>query len=140
MIKKELEKDPELAKESWDRFLPNFKKRTQSKRRVPHNVTDKTKKTYTPFPPAQEKSKVDLQIEWRVLLEQAGKGAQSERRQGHKDEGEDGGKAERTIERIRSAGRRRREKEEEAKAGGGRGEGKKKKKKSKDVEANGDAE
>jgi ribosomal RNA assembly protein len=63
MIKKELAKDPELVNESWDRFLPNFKKRSLSKRRVPHNVTDKSKKTYTPFPPPQEKSKVDLQIE-----------------------------------------------------------------------------
>lgn len=63
MIKKELEKDPELKNENWDRFLPNFKKRTLSKRRVPHKVTDKTKKVYTPFPPPQEKSKVDLQIE-----------------------------------------------------------------------------
>ncbi|KAF5570360.1 hypothetical protein H9Q69_013486 [Fusarium xylarioides] len=63
MIKKELAKDPELATESWDRFLPNFKKRTLSHRRVPHKVTDKAKKTYTPFPPAPEKSKVDKQIE-----------------------------------------------------------------------------
>ncbi|KAJ6013917.1 hypothetical protein N7540_008508 [Penicillium herquei] len=63
MIKRELAKDPTLANESWDRFLPNFKKRTLSKRRVPHVVTDKTKKVYTPFPPAPEKSKVDLQIE-----------------------------------------------------------------------------
>jgi len=63
MIKRELAKDPELVNENWDRFLPNFKKRTQSKRRVPHTVTDKTKKVYTPFPPVQEKSKVDLQIE-----------------------------------------------------------------------------
>ncbi|KAJ5731966.1 hypothetical protein N7493_003447 [Penicillium malachiteum] len=63
MIKRELAKDPTLANESWDRFLPNFKKRTLSKRRVPHVVTDKSKKVYTPFPPAPEKSKVDLQIE-----------------------------------------------------------------------------
>jgi ribosomal RNA assembly protein len=63
MIKRELQKDPELAGESWDRFLPHFKKRNLSKRRVPHNVTDKSKKVYTPFPPPQEKSKVDLQIE-----------------------------------------------------------------------------
>lgn len=63
MIRKELEKDPELAEENWDRFLPDFKKRTLSKRRVPHKVTDKSKKVYTPFPPPQEKSKVDLQIE-----------------------------------------------------------------------------
>ncbi|KAF7595882.1 hypothetical protein BBP40_004375 [Aspergillus hancockii] len=63
MIKRELAKDPTLANESWDRFLPNFKKRTLSKRRTPFKVTDKTKKVYTPFPPAPEKSKVDLQIE-----------------------------------------------------------------------------
>ncbi|KAJ5444600.1 KRR1 small subunit processome component [Penicillium daleae] len=63
MIKRELAKDPTLATESWDRFLPNFKKRTLSKRRVPFKVTDKEKKVYTPFPPAPEKSKVDLQIE-----------------------------------------------------------------------------
>jgi len=63
MIKRELAKDPELAGESWDRFLPHFKKRNLQKRRVPHNVTDKSKKVYTPFPPPQEKSKIDLQIE-----------------------------------------------------------------------------
>ncbi|KAJ5215427.1 uncharacterized protein N7498_001834 [Penicillium cinerascens] len=63
MIKRELAKDPTLANESWDRFLPNFKKRTLSKRHVPFKVTDKAKKVYTPFPPAPEKSKVDLQIE-----------------------------------------------------------------------------
>ncbi|QSS64214.1 ribosomal RNA assembly protein mis3, partial [Histoplasma capsulatum] len=63
MIKKELAKDPKLANESWDRFLPHFKKRTLSKRRKPFKVTDKSKKVYTPFPPPQEKSKVDLQIE-----------------------------------------------------------------------------
>jgi ribosomal RNA assembly protein len=63
MIKRELQKDPELAGESWDRFLPHFKKRNLGKRRVPLKVTDKSKKVYTPFPPPQEKSKVDLQIE-----------------------------------------------------------------------------
>ena len=63
MIKRELAKDPTLASESWDRFLPNFKKRTLSRRRVPHKVTDKSNKVYTPFPPAPEKSKVDRQIE-----------------------------------------------------------------------------
>jgi ribosomal RNA assembly protein len=63
MIKKELAKDPDLKDQSWDRFLPQFKARTLSKRRKPHNVTDKSKKSYTPFPPPQEKSKVDLQIE-----------------------------------------------------------------------------
>lgn len=63
MIKRELQKDPELANESWDRFLPHFKRRNLNKRRVPHKVVDKSDKPYTPFPPPQEKSKVDLQIE-----------------------------------------------------------------------------
>jgi ribosomal RNA assembly protein len=63
MIKRELAKDPALKGESWDRFLPNFKKKTLSKRHEPRRVTDKSKKVYTPFPPPQEKSKIDLQIE-----------------------------------------------------------------------------
>ena len=63
MIKRELMKDPELANENWERFLPHFKKRTLSKRKKPLKITDKSKKPYTPFPPPQEKSKVDLQIE-----------------------------------------------------------------------------
>ncbi|OCT50919.1 KRR1 small subunit processome component [Cladophialophora carrionii] len=63
MIKRELAKDPALKNESWDRFLPNFKKKTLSKRHEPRKVTDKSKKVYTPFPPPQEKSKIDLQIE-----------------------------------------------------------------------------
>ncbi len=63
MIKRELAKDPELANENWERFLPHFKRRTLSKRRTPFKVIDKSKKTYTPFPPPQEKSKIDLQIE-----------------------------------------------------------------------------
>jgi ribosomal RNA assembly protein len=63
MIKRELAKDPELVNENWDRFLPHFKRRTMSKRRKPFKITDKSKKVYTPFPPPQEKSKIDLQIE-----------------------------------------------------------------------------
>nr|POE82426.1 krr1 small subunit processome component [Quercus suber] len=63
MIKRELAKDPELVNENWERFLPHFKKRNLSKRRKPFVVNDKAKKVYTPFPPPQEKSKVDLQIE-----------------------------------------------------------------------------
>lgn len=63
MIKRELAKDPELVNENWERFLPHFKRRTLSKRRKPFKITDKSKKVYTPFPPSQEKSKIDLQIE-----------------------------------------------------------------------------
>lgn len=63
MIKRELAKDPELANENWERFLPQFKKRVLSKRRQPAKITNKSVKTYTPFPPPREKSKVDLQLE-----------------------------------------------------------------------------
>lgn len=48
MIKRELAKDPKLKDENWDRFLPNFKKKTV-KRRRPKVVREK--KDYTPFPP-----------------------------------------------------------------------------------------
>lgn len=61
MIKKELAKDPKLAEEDWSRFLPVFKRKNTSKRRVPHTVNEK--KVYTPFPPAQQPSKIDLQLE-----------------------------------------------------------------------------
>ncbi|KAL9624459.1 MAG: hypothetical protein Q9160_001422 [Pyrenula sp. 1 TL-2023] len=92
MIKRELAKDPALANENWDRFLPNFKRRTLSKRRKPFKVTDKSKKAYTPFPPPQEKSKVDLQIEsgeyflGKQAKERAKKEERLERQQAKKEE------------------------------------------------------
>ena len=60
MIKRELAKDPKLATESWDRFLPKFKK--QNVKSKPRKEAPK-KKVYTPFPPAPQPSKVDLQLE-----------------------------------------------------------------------------
>ena len=84
MIMKELAKDPKLSQESWDRFLPTFKKKNVP-RRKPHQQkllqqgnnndtassnpntqgksTKPKKKSYTPFPPAQTPSKIDLQLE-----------------------------------------------------------------------------
>ena len=60
MIKRELAKDPALAGESWDRFLPAFKRRNVP-RKKPAKVGKK--KVETPFPPPQAPSKVDLQLE-----------------------------------------------------------------------------
>jgi len=59
MIKRELAKDPELSKENWDRFLPKFKKKNAPKKKK----TKIEKKDYTPFPPPQLPSKIDLQLE-----------------------------------------------------------------------------
>ncbi|XP_020524132.1 KRR1 small subunit processome component homolog isoform X1 [Amborella trichopoda] len=59
MIKRELAKNPELANENWDRFLPKFKKKNVKQKKV----KVKEKKPYTPFPPPQQPSKVDLQLE-----------------------------------------------------------------------------
>jgi len=51
MIKKELMKDPSLANESWDRFLPKFKKTNVKRRKF-------KPKEHTVFPPPQTESKV----------------------------------------------------------------------------------
>jgi ribosomal RNA assembly protein len=58
MIKKELEKDPKLVNENWDRFLPQFKKKNMKRKKV-----KVVKKQYTPFPPAQQPRKEDLELE-----------------------------------------------------------------------------
>ncbi|PWN54209.1 putative KRR1-required for 40S ribosome biogenesis [Violaceomyces palustris] len=79
MIKRELAKDPKLAEESWDRFLPKFKKRNVKSKKPASAVAGPSgsnaivqgdsrqekpkKKVYTPFPPAQQPSKIDLQLE-----------------------------------------------------------------------------
>lgn len=85
MIKRELAKDPKLATESWDRFLPQFKKRNVQ-RKKPKKVS--TKKEYTPFPPAQLPSKIDLQIESGeyFLAKKDKEGAAREQRRERQDE------------------------------------------------------
>ncbi|KAF8099050.1 hypothetical protein N665_0254s0050 [Sinapis alba] len=59
MMRKELAKDPTLATESWDRFLPTFRKKNVQQKKP----KSKEKKAYTPFPPSQQPSKVDKQLE-----------------------------------------------------------------------------
>lgn len=59
MIKRELERNPKLKNENWDRFLPNFKPKNVPKKKS----TKKAKKPYTPFPPAPTESKVDKLLE-----------------------------------------------------------------------------
>ncbi|XP_075241165.1 KRR1 small subunit processome component homolog [Convolutriloba macropyga] len=61
MIQNELMKDPNMANESWDRFVPNFKSKTLSKRKKPFKV--RQKKEYNPFPPEQQPRKEDIEIE-----------------------------------------------------------------------------
>jgi ribosomal RNA assembly protein len=61
MIKRELAKDPKLADQSWDRFLPKLPKKSLSKRRKPHVIHDKKNKPL--FPPPQQPRKIDLQME-----------------------------------------------------------------------------
>ena len=62
MIKRELAKDPKLANQSWDRFLPKLPKKSLSKRYKPHIVRQK-KKDKPLFPPPQTPRKIDLQME-----------------------------------------------------------------------------
>ena len=61
MIKRELAKDPKLANQSWDRFLPKLPKKSLSKRRKPYVIHDKKNKPL--FPPPQTPRKIDLQME-----------------------------------------------------------------------------
>lgn len=60
MIMKELAKDEKLKNEDWERFLPKFAKKNV-KRKKPKKK--KENKPYTPFPPAQQPRKVDLQLD-----------------------------------------------------------------------------
>mmetsp|Transcript_14613 Transcript_14613/g.18913 ORF Transcript_14613/g.18913 Transcript_14613/m.18913 type:complete len:378 (+) Transcript_14613:115-1248(+) len=75
MIKRELAKDPELANENWERFLPRFRRMNNTSKKAAKEdekpttggsktskASKKKKKVYTPFPPAPTPSKIDLQL------------------------------------------------------------------------------
>lgn len=59
MIRRELEKDPELKNENWDRFLPHFKKRNIQRKKS----KIKKKKSKDVFPPQPQPRKEDLLME-----------------------------------------------------------------------------
>ena len=61
MIKRECMKNPKLKNESWDRFLPKYKSKNVKKKPA-NEGKKKEKKEYTPFPPPQQPSKIDLQL------------------------------------------------------------------------------
>jgi ribosomal RNA assembly protein len=63
MIKRELAKDEKLKNESWDRFLPKFKKKNVKTKKPKATPAKKDKASYTPFPPPQQPSKIDQQLE-----------------------------------------------------------------------------
>lgn len=60
MIRRELEKDPELKDENWDRFLPHFKNRNVQRKKL---KAKKKKKSKEVFPPQPMPRKEDLQME-----------------------------------------------------------------------------
>ena len=93
MIKRELAKDPKLANESWDRFLPKFRRKhlktsektarknerleTKNAERSaaglePIKTIKPQKKIYTPFPPAQLPRKVRVFVvamhNWETIV------------------------------------------------------------------------
>lgn len=60
MIRRELEKDPELQNENWDRFLPRFKNRNVQRKK---QKIIKKKKSDNVFPPQPTPRKEDLLME-----------------------------------------------------------------------------
>lgn len=60
MIKRELAKDEKLKNESWDRFIPHFRKQNKKNRKP--KAPSKEKSTSL-FPPPQKPRKIDLEME-----------------------------------------------------------------------------
>ena len=60
MIKRELEKDPKLRNESWDRFLPKFKSKNVQRPKIKKTRVQKPKQA---LPPPIKESKIDKALE-----------------------------------------------------------------------------
>ncbi|TPX43080.1 hypothetical protein SeLEV6574_g05255 [Synchytrium endobioticum] len=84
MIKRELAKDEKLKNESWDRFLPQFKKKNV-KSNKPKEI--KEKKKYTPFPPEQTPRKIDVQLESGQVAAQAAQVTKRKKRKASEADG-----------------------------------------------------
>lgn len=67
IAKRELSKNEKLKNENWERFLPNFKKRTAQKKKNKAKVNKKKdkkkKKSKSIFPPDQLPRKIDIEME-----------------------------------------------------------------------------
>ena len=59
MIKAECAKNPKLANESWDKFMPKYVTKNVKKQKP---VIRKKPENDSPFPPPQQPSKIDLQL------------------------------------------------------------------------------
>ncbi|KAJ1556156.1 hypothetical protein HK405_006091 [Cladochytrium tenue] len=115
MIKRELMKDDKLKEESWDRFLPSFRKRSLA-RRASRKEADpearrreeerKKRRAATPFPPAQQPRKIDLQIEsGEYFLSKAKRDAAEAGRRAAQHEDTARARAVRAQDRLRRPGR-----------------------------------
>ena len=120
MIKRELAKDPALANQSWDRFLPKFKKKNV-KRKKPSKIGKGKKDQVFPGSHAEQDRQADR---IRRVLPLAG-GEEASRRAGEAGEAEGGAEqvGETTTGGVRGAqggrpGRRGGEEKEEARLGG----------------------
>lgn len=106
MIKKELAKDPKLATENWDRFLPKFK-RTSSKKKASKRPREERERPL--FPPAPMPRKEDIAMETgEYFLAEDGGARQRKKKKDKKEKTQS--KKERSEER---AAKKRRARDEE---------------------------
>ena len=114
MIKRELAKDPELAGQDWSRFLPQFKRSSSSKKPAAGKKERKEKKKYTPFPPPQQPSKIDLQLEsGEYFLGERKRKAELEEQRAQRSKEKAAEKKERRLEAFQAPAEKQRDRPEE---------------------------